>query len=390
MSTRSVPPKEEQCAAPNTTTAHTSTQMEAQRAEAVSSDVTRRHLTNVPSLNASVPRCSLSNRVALPQTSSVVSEPKGAFPSSAVFFGAQTNSYGNRNVKRQRSETQESVSQVTSVTGDVSARGSAGSVRFDDSVTDLFSFFKRLPHQFHFDKLFLDSGVVLALFHGLSDSERLIVLRLMGLSEPVRWEPFIIWHRGDRRTTVAALNALRSLHIVVLKQQLPAFAGSKTSEVGKTALSTSTLSSPASSSAPTSLNPVRSVVQSTASKTDPASSVAGSVKSYTITRLSVADVRYQLHPIFKKTLKYSLHHGLAAIPITQNKPPKHFPTRRTLHTHAARQWRHVRIFFFFTLLLLFTRRVVALCDVSFLIVFFDVIATIFACLNDTKYHTLSC
>ncbi|XP_053991711.1 uncharacterized protein LOC128883406 isoform X2 [Hylaeus volcanicus] len=200
----------------------------------------------------------------------------------------------------------------------------------------LISFLRRLVHQKYFNYLYADAGVVLALFHSLNNAEKLTILRLQDLSDLVRWEPFIIWQGGDRKSTIKVLNHLRSLRIVTIHQH-----GSTSSASGSLHKTNPTHSNNNPSS------PSSSVVKSqqrnaqTCSNTGAAISTCNSSISGNNKQVNIADIRYQLHPVFQKTLKVLLCKGLSSIPVTQGKLPKHFPTRETLHSHAISHWNHL-------------------------------------------------
>jgi hypothetical protein len=209
----------------------------------------------------------------------------------------------------------------------------------DKDPYSLISFLKRLVHQKYFNYLYADAGVVLALFHSLDNAEKLTILRLQDLSDLVRWEPFIIWQGGDRKSTIKVLNHLRSLRIVTIHQHGSTSSASVSlDKCNPTHLNTNH-SSPSSSVVKTKLRNAQ-----TNSNTGNAFSTCNSSISGNNKRVNITDIRYQLHPVFQKTLKLLLYNGLSAIPVTQGKLPKHFPTRETLHSHAISHWNHVSLY----------------------------------------------
>lgn len=189
---------------------------------------------------------------------------------------------------------------------------------------DLFGYFRQLPHDSNFDHFFGDPVVAIALFRSLDDAEKIIVTRSLSLPEASRWEPFLVWLRGNRKEAIRALNSLRSLHVLTIRpqrRQQPTRPSrppsSRPSEDGGSALENTTGAG--------------------AGSVTSASGISTSSKG----KAGIADARYELHSVFRRTLQQTIrgssHHACSNI----NKAPKHFPTRETLQNHAATRWSNV-------------------------------------------------
>lgn len=192
---------------------------------------------------------------------------------------------------------------------------------------DLFTYFRELPHDSDFETLFGDVVVVLALFRSLDDVGKIIVTRILCLPEPSRWEPFLVWLRGNRKEAIRALNSLRALHILSIRPKQVSWLP--------------TLASPSQNSPTGTSRP----------SDDGSASVVGSITGGSVAsagsrgRARVVDARYELHPTFRRTLQLGIVEGFQSSAVlgerSNTKAAKHFPTRATLQSHAAQQWNNV-------------------------------------------------